>query len=564
VSEPARKTWRLASGVYAGMTIAMVVLLAVFAITATQTPPPAIAEIAPQAAEQIKEAPESQSSSVGSADGGLGGEGSLQPTTTLAPEPVPGVTTTAPPVIERARVRRCVGNPPRQTEDPQSPPCVPFWDGDNGGATAKGVTANEIVVVAPCAQQQCPENRQYTHKVYEAYFNSRYEFYGRRLRIVYANHGGPQCANQKAAMTRIDEQLQAFAVIDTNTTEGACFHQEAARRGVLSITPFELVTEAEMQSAHPYLWGYSMAHESLFAGVGEMICARLQGGNAIHSPDPIFQQRPRKFGVILQLAERDGDLPLDPLQRSMAACGAKIDATIVEDVPGFSEQGPTVSQRTIFELKSKEITSVICLCLAFRQQYLPTSATNQGYFPEWIMSSYGGNDSSLWLKVFWTSEQRASIIGVSSRPPQLTSDNNPVCYAAREGDPRAACGTEAGKDETPSAPNIYWSLLVLASGIQMAGPQLTPETFAAALQSTDFPYPADDPTHSGDVGFLDGDHTMTDTFAEYWWSEADAGPNGDDRGTLCYVDQGARRRRGTWPQEDDPFHKGPCDSDGGP
>src|SRR5439155_27088732 len=40
--------------------------------------------------------------------------------------------------------KRCVGRPPRQTEDPMSPPCVAYFNGDNFGATYSGVTASEI------------------------------------------------------------------------------------------------------------------------------------------------------------------------------------------------------------------------------------------------------------------------------------------------------------------------------------------------------------------------------------------------------------------------------------
>src|SRR5688500_3907291 len=34
-----------------------------------------------------------------------------------------------------------------QTFDPASPPCIPFYEGDNGGATAPGVTADEIRIL---------------------------------------------------------------------------------------------------------------------------------------------------------------------------------------------------------------------------------------------------------------------------------------------------------------------------------------------------------------------------------------------------------------------------------
>jgi len=571
---PPRRTWRLASGLYGGVTLAMIVILAVFAITATQTPPPAIAEIAPQAAEQIKEAPESQSSSVGSAEGGLGGEASLETTTTTQPAAVPGVTTTAPPVIDRARVRRCVGNPPRQTEDPQSPPCVPFWDGDNGGATAKGVTDKQIVLMAPC-DGECPAAQRKSHEAYANYLNRRFEFYGRKLVIKFMTNGTADCANQKAAATAVDTELQPFAVLDSNAPEDACFYQEAARRGIISGVTNDLLGEAEMQSVHPYLWQYSMAYEGLLEGIGEMICARLYPGNATYSPDPQYQISPRKFGVVLQPAERDGNIPLGALERSMAKCGATVADKQVLVYKNTSPDAPQQSQRAVLALQDAGVNSVICLCWIFREQYVANAATNQNYFPEWIMSSYGGNDTGH-LKTFWTPEQRRGVIGLTSRPPSITRPNDPACYAMTEGDPTVVCQRDAGggavtagttntsedgKEVAARGWNTYRTMLLLASGIQMAGPNLTPETFAAALQSTKFPYPADDPTNAGDVGFLDGDHSMTDTFAEWWWDETATAPD-DTRGMFCYVDNARRRRVGAWPQEDEPFRKQACDTYG--
>ena len=52
-----------------------------------------------------------------------------------------------PPRPRRAVRGRCFGDPPRQTESLYSALCVPAWtDGDNGGDTAPGVTADEIRV----------------------------------------------------------------------------------------------------------------------------------------------------------------------------------------------------------------------------------------------------------------------------------------------------------------------------------------------------------------------------------------------------------------------------------
>ncbi|HUR49100.1 MAG TPA: hypothetical protein VMY88_06165, partial [Acidimicrobiales bacterium] len=51
--------------------------------------------------------------------------------------------------------KRCVGNPPRQTEDPLSPPCVASFTGDNGGATYHGVTRDEVTVLIYQGGQGC-------------------------------------------------------------------------------------------------------------------------------------------------------------------------------------------------------------------------------------------------------------------------------------------------------------------------------------------------------------------------------------------------------------------------
>src|SRR5581483_7090093 len=161
--------------VFGALSAVILVLVAALTVTASRNGPPAIAEYAPQAAQQIKQAPLEQTSNVGGA-AGAEGEETTTTTTTAPPPPAAGAgptTTTTEPTIERPRVRRCVGNPPRQTEDPQSPPCVAYWTGDNGGATYKNVTGDTIVVAAPAASPRVMADL-------EAYFNKRYEFYGRK------------------------------------------------------------------------------------------------------------------------------------------------------------------------------------------------------------------------------------------------------------------------------------------------------------------------------------------------------------------------------------------------
>ena len=543
---------------YSVCSAVMMLIIATLAITAAQSPPPAIAELAPQAVQQIKEAPQEQSSELGSAEGGgnTGGEGATttvpgvtQPPTTLAP------TTTMPP-IERARVRRCVGNPPRQTEDPQSPPCVPYFEGDNGGATYKGVTADTITLVIPEANQRIIQGL-------ETYFNKRYEFYGRKIKLV-PGGGGENCTERKASAVDAETALGAFGGLDaTNGNAGPCFQSEMARRKLMSAVVNVTFMESDMATLDPYLWQYSMSFDKIVAGVGEMFCARLAGQNAVHAPDPLLRGSKRKLGVVLQNVLRDTDLSLAPLERELAKCGEKI--WITERLSSNDDVGltsPERAQAAMIRMRNEGVTTVLNLGIAFLQQNISTAADSQQYFPEWIFTSYGGNDANLVIRAFWPqSTQRQSILGFTILPLHRPYDQEPGVWAFKEVDP--AINPQADASIVQNFVGQYRTLLVVASGIQMAGPNLTPETFGAALQRTDFPYPADDPTRSGDVGFA-GDHSMTDGFTEFWWSEVARSPSGyvsdGGPGALCYVDGGARRRLGQWPKGPGTFFQGPCDS----
>src|SRR5687768_12377464 len=179
---------------YAVLSVVIVALLATLALTARQPPPPTIAEFAPQSVENITDAPDDQSSNAGRA-GGTGGGGALADGDGTSPSASP---------IDVPRVRKCVGDPPRQIEDPQSPPCVPYWEGDNGGATYQGVTRDEIRIASP-------EFSEGLHNVLQNFFNKRFEFYGRRMTLfkVPNEKGDPE--EQRADAVYTDEQESAFA-----------------------------------------------------------------------------------------------------------------------------------------------------------------------------------------------------------------------------------------------------------------------------------------------------------------------------------------------------------------
>jgi hypothetical protein len=287
----------------------------------------------------------------------------------------------------------------------------------------------------------------------------------------------------------------------------------------------------------------------------------MNGHNATFSPDPLIKNKPRKLGVIVQNVLRDTDLDTSSLDRELAKCGAHVEMTqklSSNDDVGLAS--PDRAQLAMAQFQNANITTVLNLGIAFASQNISTAADTQRYFPEWLFTSYGGFDSSLVIHTFWPqATQRQSIIGLSASAPARTYDKEPAFLAAKEVDPTIdpAADLSALQDFTQQ----YRALLVLASGMQMAGPNLTPQSFGAALQKTKFPYPANDPLKSGNVGFTD-DHSMTDDFVEYWWSEATAGPYGytsdGATGALCFNDDFARYRTAAWPKGEGSFYKGVC------
>jgi len=542
--------------VYTGIGTVLVILIAAITFTAAQSPPPAIAEIAPSAVQQIKDAPSEQSSDLGEGEGGSGGDGGST-TTTLAPGAAttlpPGAATTVPEsIIERPRVRRCIGSPPRQIEDPQSPPCVPYFEGDNGGATSRGVTKTSITVKVP--------DMAAATKPLEAFLNKRFEFYGRQLKLETIVTGGT-CDFVKAGAAGVAES-KSFAALSVLKQEN-CFMEELARLKVVGISDDPVLTTAELQKLHPYIWYYPQTFDEILTGLGQWACARFAGANARFAEGPnIKTGQPmslskRKFGLIVQPYATGHPLDTSPLDRALSACGEPAPPKFV--YPDNDLIGQNASRNAAIKMQSEGVTSVLCMCGSFSNLLLPGAASSQGYNPEWLVTSYNHNDSNINMKTFWPDAgQRANVMGLSVRSRQWTFADTPLMWAIKEGDPSFDEERDQAVIYEGQWKKFYRMLLVLASGIQLAGPNLTPETFAQGLQKAQFPNPVTG-LEAGKVGFNGGSHAMTKDSVETFWSESAPGPYRDGPGTICYVDGGARRVAGRYPKGDGPFFALACD-----
>jgi hypothetical protein len=158
------------------------------------------------------------------------------------------------------------------------------------------------------------------------------------------------------------------------------------------------------------------------------------------------------------------------------------------------------------------------------------------------------------MKVFWADPlQENALMGVAFDPRQVPYPQTTLNQAIAAVDP----GYAINQDEATFYHNedVYWMLLLLGSGIQMAGPHLTPTTFEHALQTTTFPNPFS-PDYEGKVGFGNG-FAMTEDAQAMWYSPTTPSPYPDmANGTWCYV--GTRYDLSNWPATRQPMFQGPC------
>jgi hypothetical protein len=528
--------------VYGGMSMAMLLLIAVLALTARQPPPPSVAEFAPQAVEQIKNAPNAQSSRFGNGDSGAGGGGEATATTLAGSG---ASTTTVPKTVDKARVRQCIGNPPRQIEDPQSPPCVAYYDGPKATALGPGITADEVRVAVPNDNGEISAEQ----RAWANFFNRRFEFYGRKVVLVPFKVSGDQTSVGMRADAEAVAQLNVFASLSYPDRHGIehFYYDALADRKVVSVASRPTIDDEAHYAEHrPYEWNYFPAVDNIARELGSFTCNMLKGRPSKYAA-ATEQADQRVFGLIVEAPKENGPPPnMAQLRQAMAGCGAKpaVDLLLVDGADGNSS--------AMVKFQQARVTTVLCIChqsnLAFT--YMP-AATGQGYFPEWVITTFLYHDNDLGGKTY-PQAQAAHTFGLKFRNKGLSPSDDPRCWALREGDPSQSCSVELDPY------NLYKQLLLLSSGVQSAGVSLSARSFEAGLLGAAFPNPGArvEPYFQARVGFEQGRHTMMQDAAVIWWSASEQSYESGSSGAWCYADRG--RRYDVFPNAEPVLFSGPC------
>lgn len=435
--------------------------------------------------------------------------------------------------------------------DPYSPPCIRF-SGNNGGATSRGVTADEITVavriggfsngildaVSKVAGAKIPDESPdvivRTLNGLVEHFNRRFQFYGRKIKLVIYDGkgdilketlGGGQ-EGAAADALKVSQEIGAFADI---SAVSPVYADALAGRGVVNIgVPF--TSREWMNQRKPFSWSQfpdcSTVVESVASYYGTKMAgqpAALAGGDlrgrpraaAIIAPENSWYQECVRAGVgILERAGKAGDLV--------------VNTKYALDIPSMSSQADSIMR----QLRDRGVTTVVCGCDPLFLTFLTAKARTENWFPEWVVTGVALVDNDLIGQILQQDEwSRAFGVSFNGQTPPAGRAMGYRAYKSIRSD-EPSIGVEL----------LYNQLDLLAIGIQMAGPNLTPQSFEQGM----FSYPRRSGP-SGSWGFGPNDYTTAEDAREVVWSPTTVSPQTRTPGAYVDPNGGARFPIGRWP-----------------
>ena len=435
--------------------------------------------------------------------------------------------------------------------DPYSPPCISF-SGNNGGTTSPGVSANQINVTyritsdSESFQQTLASlgganivdttaDIERTISALATYFDNHFQFYGRKLNIEYFNGqgsitnellgSGQQQADADAVTSA--QQLHAFAELNgaSEPYGVALSGQHVVNFGV----PY--LSASFMANYAPYMWSLDTESNDVVSATQELYLKSMAGGPATYAGGSLKGQ-PRKVAIIA---------PSDPWYQTAAQSAVQEAAAAGHPVADniqyqlnlstLSSQAATV----ISQLQNDGITTVFCGCDPVFPVYLTSRAAEQGYQPEWIVAGVALTDQDIVGQLFQQS-QWSHAFGVSFNGPTLPKQQT-FGYAAYK---QVSPNTEPAN----SVDIIYAQMYEMAIGLEMAGPNLTPQTFENGMRAYPGSQAGAPNALYGTWGFPDGHFTPQEDWTFIYWNPSMTSPYNDKTG--AYVFSKTRTKIGSY------------------
>jgi len=443
-----------------------------------------------------------------------------------------------------------------------APPCVQPFEGDNGGETSAGVTADSVKLVAyitdpandPLLASQIaaagadvsPESAMTTIQGYVDMYQEYFETYGRTVEVEFYTATGAYDdeAAAKADAIAIAEK-GPFAVVNGPAQASRVFADELAAREILCIGRCALaIPEAFTKERVPYLWAIGPSPEEASRLAAEALGNQAPPGPAEYAGDALASEE-RVYGAVHY------ETPDGSQKEAFATFESELERNGIEletDVAYFLEINRLQENaRTIVtKLKDAGVTTVIYYGDPITPGALTNEATAQDYFPEWAIGPNVLADTAVFARTF-DQEQWSHAFGISlipGRSDQETQDSYFI-YEWFNGEP---------------PPNNTYGIIapdlaIFFRGVHLAGPDLTPEGFRDGLFRS--PPAGGGPTTPhlswGEQGVWPyPDLWGSDDAALIWW---DPDAQGEDEigregtGLYRYANGGERYKLGEWPSK---------------
>jgi len=450
--------------------------------------------------------------------------------------------------------------------DVSAQPCYLPFEGDNGGATEEGVTADTIKVVRYLPPEADPIVKYITDAVavddtnadqmdtqtkQVALLQTYFETYGRKVEIEYYQSQGlaSDATTARADAVKIAEDIKPFIVFGGPILTQA-FGEELAARGISCISCATGNQEEFLERA-PYGIGLGMNNEQARLHNVEVLSKEVAGRKAEFAGDPELQDKERKFAYLHIETE-------DPssAQNAEKTVDAYEDAGVeMMSIPYALD--PNTLQETavtaIAQMKEAGVTTVVFAGDPVAPREFTKAATAQDWFPEWFLNISALVDTNGFSRTY-DQEQWEHAFGLTALAARVENENAGArsVYQWFYGEEEKADGYIEVIAPQPA---------LLFAVLQEVGPNLTRESFADALfrlepvtgKLTATSLSWGDHGRWPDIEGADWDGV--DDIARIWWDPDEEGLNElrePGKGLWRFVEGGKRYLAGDWPEEDFP------------
>jgi hypothetical protein len=307
------------------------------------------------------------------------------------------------------------------------------------------------------------------------------------------------------------------------------------------------VPVAESLRLAPYEWGASrITDKAVAVDAATYVGRRLAGLPARWAGDPSYTRRTRKLGLVYSTSWGDAHTFATTLEKEG---GRLADAESYTDLDRSTWDER--ARLAVTRMKSAGITSVVLGTNVLFTTALVSAATSQQWFPEWILTGGALQDLNFFSQ---SNDQRqwAHAFGIGEFPIN-SAPNGPLPSALV-----SLYNWYYGSVPSQAAQGI--NMYALFTGIQLAGPHLTPFSFRDGM----FAQPPSGGAASGAITseqyswgrhgvFGYDDYNAGDDFTEIYWDPQATGLDRTGRvsktkGAFRYLHGGRRTVADRWPK----------------